>query len=100
MTKKSKMRLLTFSTAIAISLLCGCDDYKDPEIKLVEWNKGRFLNHVLVDKRDLKFRATTFDYDLKKLDGHYCSPAKVTAENLSWARRQLRQVQDVFLLDR
>lgn len=97
--KKSKILRKICLTVVVSLTLTACDDYEDPQIKLVDMKRGRFLNHVLTDKENLQFRATTYDSDLSKLHGHYCSPAGVTGRNMAWGRRQLRKLQEAFLLE-
>ena len=89
--KKSKTQVRTCLTAIVASLLVGCaPDYPAVSPKLVDWKRQRFLNHDLVDRKDVQFRATTYDSDLSKLNGHYCLSAREISELNAWAREKQR----------
>jgi hypothetical protein len=78
-------------TAIAISFTTGCaPDYPAVSPKLIDWKRQRFLNHELVDRQNVQFKATTFDSDLSKLNAHYCLSASELGELNEWAREKQR----------
>lgn len=76
--------------ALAISFaLTGCkDDYPDIHPKLIDFDRGRFLNHELVDRQNVTFKATSWEKGLYKLDAHYCISAEEIGALNDWARRR------------
>lgn len=92
--RKSKKKVKICLTAIALSLLAGCaPDYPVVTPKLIDWKRQRFLNHALVDRKNVQFQATNFDDDLSKLNGHYCLSASDLGQLNDWARDKQKQNQ-------
>ncbi len=87
---KLKVQAATCLTAIAISLTGCAPDYPAVAPKLIDWKRQRFLNHELINRQDVQFKATSFDSDLSKLNGHYCLSASELAELNEWAREKQR----------
>lgn len=90
--KKLLKRAKTFlMVAVSSLILAACaTDYPSVRPKLVDYRRQRFLNHELVDRKNVQFRATSWDYDLSKLDKNYCLSASEIGSLNEWAREKQR----------